>query len=128
MFQYYVVFVLLVVESIFLICLLFPLPSFVQTFVLSVLNKLRHFVRFIAVAMLFFTIDQTLEMRREEQRKDELPRQVEMSKENFYQVRRFRAERNFYLCAFTFSLLIILLRLESITRKLRECQQQLKKE
>jgi len=76
--------------------------------------------------MFLFTIDQTLEMLKEEERKENLPKQTEMSKENFYQVRRFRAERNFYLCAFTFTLMIILLRLEMIIRHLRETEKKLK--
>jgi len=126
MFQYYLVFSLLVLEVVFLVCLLFPLPSFVVGYVLSTLYKMRYLLRFSAVAMFFFTIDQTFEMLKEEERKENLPKQTEIAKENFYQVRRFRAERNFYLCAFTFSLMIILLRLEMIIRNLRETEKKLK--
>jgi len=64
-------------------------------------------------------------MRKEEERQSDLPVNLEMSKESFYRTRKFRAERNFYLCAFTFSLLIILLRLEAIIRNLRDVKNQL---
>jgi len=125
MFQYYIVFVLLVLEITFLVSLLFPLPSFIVSGILSIMLKLRHMIRFTAVVLLFFTVDQTIEMRKEEERQTDLPKTVEMSKDSYYRTRKFRAERNFYLCAFTFSLLVILLRLEVITRNLREVQNQL---
>jgi len=125
MFQYYIVFFLLVVEFIFLICLLAPLPSFVIERVLSLLTKLKGFVYFTAVALLFFTVDQTLEMRKEEERQTQLPSTVTMDKESFYLTRKFRAERNFYLCAFTFTLLMVVLRLQHIIRHTKEIEAQL---
>jgi len=54
MFQYYIVSALLFIEITFLICLLFPLPAFAVGAVLSAMNRMRHVIRFTAVALLFF--------------------------------------------------------------------------
>jgi len=123
--QYYIIFVLLIIEIVFVLCLLFPLPYFVVGAILNIMFNLRHMFRFTIVVLLFYTVDQTLEMRRREAKQAELPSSVDMNKENFYWKEKFRTERNFYLCAFTFTLLVILLRLETIVRRLREVQSQL---
>jgi len=72
--------------------------------------------------LLFFTIDETVTMFKEEKKEADLPNLTDLGKDAFYKSLKFRSERNFYLVSFTFTILIILLRVESLIRKLRELQ------
>jgi len=126
LFQFYIIFILLVLEAIGVTCLLFPLPSFIVHAVLALLRNLRYGIRFTFACLLFFTVDQTWEMRKEEQILENMPSNVDLGKDSFYRTRKFRAERNFYLCTFTFALLVILMRLETIVTHTKQIEHQLK--
>lgn len=122
MLQFYLIFSLLVLEGFALLGLLFPVPSFLVTANLALLHKIRHVLRFTLAVLLFFTIEATLDMRKEESRDavySDLPSELQSK------TKKFRAERNFYLCMFTLTLLVVLLRLETIVRNTKQLTKEL---
>eukprot|EP01114_Cavostelium_apophysatum_P002279 TRINITY_DN12012_c0_g1_i1.p1 TRINITY_DN12012_c0_g1~~TRINITY_DN12012_c0_g1_i1.p1 ORF type:complete len:135 (+),score=21.42 TRINITY_DN12012_c0_g1_i1:134-538(+) len=125
MFQYYLVFGLLVIEFIVLTLLLIPLPEAILNLIINMMDKFKIPLRITLAVLLFFTVDQTLEMRREEERHTDMPTNASLDKDTFAKSRKFRAERNFYLCAFTFSLFVITLRVQSILRRMKGYQKEL---
>jgi hypothetical protein len=127
MFQYYLVLFLLIIEVFILSILLLPLPDYIINTILRILQKIRYPIRIIFVSLLFFTIDQGMEMKAEETKDNKVSEtpgsfNIQISQKT----KKFRSERNFYLVSFTFCLLLIILRLEVILRKSLEMKEELK--
>jgi len=114
MYQYYAVTVCLVAEVVLLALLLLPLPRFMSQLVLNILRTTRIPFLIILTALMFFSFDQTMEMFRAEEKVAALPANAALDKDYSVRIAKFRTERNFYLCAFTTILLIILLRVQMI--------------
>lgn len=124
MFQYYIIFGLLVLELVVLLLLLLPLPKFLISKILALLQGLYFPLRVAAAVMFLYTIDQTFQLRKEYNR--EKPLVEDLARETLYMSKKFRAERNFYLCTFTFTLLIILIRLEAVIRRGKALEAEMK--
>jgi hypothetical protein len=110
MFALYLVLVLLTFEFIALIIYLLPVPRFLLQMMVSLTYQLRLPIRIILAFLGYFVFDSFVEMRKYEARE---PPSGDGQKLLFL-TSKFRAERNFYLMMLTFTLLVILLRVESL--------------
>jgi len=122
MIQFYLVFGLLALEFIFLFLLLAPLPDIVNHGLLKLTSKLKMPLRIVLAITVYFAVEATLEMRKEELKA--LEPATTLDKDMHNKSLRFRAERNFYLCTFTVTLLLIIMRVEALLQKLRSFQRQ----
>jgi len=79
-------------------------------------------LRVVLAITVYFAVEATLEMRKEELKA--LEPATTLDKDMHNKSLRFRAERNFYLCTFTVTLLLIIMRVEALLQKLRSFQRQ----
>jgi len=120
MIQFYLVFAFLATEFVFLFLLLAPLPAVVNNFLLNITAKLKVPIRIVLAITVYFCVEATLEMRKETLKA--LEPASTLDKETYNKSLRFRAERNFYLCTFTVTLLLIIMRVEALLQKLKTYQ------
>ncbi|PRP74454.1 hypothetical protein PROFUN_06583 [Planoprotostelium fungivorum] len=100
------------VEAIFLVVLLFPyVPDNLVENLLQVLTLKATRIVFVILAL--FTGDQTYKMYKEERRVIDKLTHAEIE---HHRGQKFRSERNFYLCAFTLTLFLIIMRMSSLLK------------
>jgi len=121
MLQLYIIFGVLVLELFFLAILLLPLPPVVRTPFIFMIDHYSKALYILLVILAYFVFDFSFTMRHHQEKYDNrLPAQ---HADNTFLVTKFRSERNFYLVAFTFTCLIILFRVHSLSKELRDLQE-----
>jgi len=112
---------LLVGEIILLFILLLPLPAILQRAIIGLLDKINKPLYVILAVMCWVLFDSTMEMQKYGNKPMDNTAAA-LNTENLYHRSKWRAERNFYLAAFTFTLLLILLRCHAMSRKLLDVE------
>jgi hypothetical protein len=100
----------LVVATILLTMLLAPLPSALHAAVVGLIDKIQRPLWVVLSVMAWVLFDTTMEMRSYQ----EHPPQDQSLNLVAYHNKKWRAERNFYMVAFAFTLLLVLVRLQSV--------------
>eukprot|EP01117_Protostelium_nocturnum_P005448 TRINITY_DN1974_c0_g2_i1.p1 TRINITY_DN1974_c0_g2~~TRINITY_DN1974_c0_g2_i1.p1 ORF type:complete len:134 (-),score=33.29 TRINITY_DN1974_c0_g2_i1:136-537(-) len=108
MLEFYAVLAVLIVELVLLLLLLVPFVPDVVVETLIALLQTRG-IKITFGILTLFTGDQTFKMYKEENRVVPLGTTNPVDATRFRE-QRFRAERNFYLCAFTYAMFIIIVR------------------
>jgi hypothetical protein len=119
MLQYYGVFGLLILEAVLLLLFFLPLGRFGLNISLKIVGAIKVPAWFVFALLTFFTVgifannssnlflqDQTMDMRRHEEKLHALPPNTPLDKEQHLREQKFRSERNFYLTLFTTTLLL----------------------
>jgi len=99
---------LLVAEVVMLCLLLAPLPRILHAACVRLIDRLQKPLWTIAALMSWVMLDATMEMRNHQ---NDSP-SSEVHGQLMFLNKKWRAERNFYLTAFTFTLLLLLVRLQ----------------
>jgi len=125
MYQFYIILIILNLVLLFVLLLSLPLPAKFTKTVLSILDKFFSIMRIGFVILAIYLIFAALEMKHHEEKRDY------DHKENFEMYldmtnKRFRAERNFYIIAFTVSMLLVLMRLQVIMKNNLDLNDKLK--
>jgi len=100
----------LVVATILLAMLLAPMPSALHAAVVGLIDKIQRPLWVVLSVMAWVLFDTTMEMRSYQ----EHPPQDQALNMVAYHNKKWRAERNFYMVAFAFTLLLVLVRLQSV--------------
>jgi len=100
---------LLVGEIVLLFLLMLPMPSLFTRGVVSLLDLINKPLYVCLAVMCWVLFDGTMEMQKYSVKPVDNSATA-MHTENLYHKNKWRAERNFYLAAFTWTLLVILLR------------------
>jgi len=115
MFGWLFVVILLIAEIILLSMLLLPLPLFLSNSVVTMLNKLQKPIWFILFILTVLLANSWFDMNKAEGTfKDELNTVDNVGKEILLLNKKWRAERNFYLTAYTWTILVVLLRCHAL--------------
>jgi len=112
MFFWWLVVGLLVAEVVMLCLLLAPLPRVLHAACVHLIARLQKPLWIVAALMSWVMLDSTMEMRNHQ--KEAPP--GELHGQLMFLNKKWRAERNFYLTAFTFTLLLLLVRLQWVAK------------
>eukprot|EP00029_Vermamoeba_vermiformis_P013236 TRINITY_DN814_c0_g1_i1.p1 TRINITY_DN814_c0_g1~~TRINITY_DN814_c0_g1_i1.p1 ORF type:complete len:140 (+),score=27.67 TRINITY_DN814_c0_g1_i1:31-450(+) len=120
MFTLYLVLAILIVEAIALAIFLLPVPRMVLQAMINIHSKLKVPLRFLFATLGYFVFDSFVDMRKYETKP--VPSGHSEGAKLLHLSSKFRAERNFYLNCFAFTLFVILLRVETIMIKVHRLE------
>jgi len=101
----------LVVAALLLLLLLAPMPDALHRSVVGLIDRLQKPLWIVLSVMAWVLFDSTMNMR---QYQGNHPRHNSPQTEILHFNKKWRAERNFYLTAFAFTLVLVLLRLQGL--------------
>eukprot|EP01116_Phalansterium_solitarium_P014246 TRINITY_DN3182_c0_g1_i1.p2 TRINITY_DN3182_c0_g1~~TRINITY_DN3182_c0_g1_i1.p2 ORF type:complete len:152 (-),score=42.09 TRINITY_DN3182_c0_g1_i1:1171-1626(-) len=115
---FYIIYVLLVAEISLLALLLLPLPAFLQRNLVSLTSKLRFPARVVLALLTYLCWDAINDMFKHQQAvhgrvndTGKMYSAAQLDMQIHLLGNKFRSERNFYLVAFTWSILVVIMRL-----------------
>jgi len=126
MFGWAIVVVCLIAEILLLSILLLPMPLFLSNNVVSILNKLQKALWLLLLVLSALLASSWFDMTKAEVSLDSDTGVNNVGKDILLHNKKWRAERNFYLVAYTWTLLAILLRCHSIMSKSIKLESDLK--
>eukprot|EP01087_Luapelamoeba_hula_P003620 TRINITY_DN1341_c0_g1_i1.p1 TRINITY_DN1341_c0_g1~~TRINITY_DN1341_c0_g1_i1.p1 ORF type:complete len:151 (+),score=28.86 TRINITY_DN1341_c0_g1_i1:99-551(+) len=107
---------LLAGEFLLLSILLLPLPAFLINAIVLLLDRINKPLYVVLAVMCWVLFDSTMEMQKYAIKPPETTLNP-ASTEQLFHKNKWRSERNFYMVAFTWTLLVILLRCHALARR-----------